>query len=109
MLMGIFGAYFKYSQNKIEEQSKVISTQEIAIKSLTVTLNAVKDDIKKQIILNEELQVKQDKIVENSKKLSKILGKHDLEHLARSKPGIVEKIINNGTAKVLKQLEEISK
>ena len=42
-------------------------------------------------------------------KLSNILSKHDIKYLASQKPKLVENRINEGTKKVLKELEEITR
>jgi hypothetical protein len=39
----------------------------------------------------------------------KIFKDHNLTRLARAKPGMIEKRINSGTAKVFRQMEEDSK
>ena len=109
VLCGLFYWYFTWSQDNMIEQAKAIAAQEIAINTLTVTLNSVKNDIKKQYEANSALSRKQNELIKESNELSRILSKHDLEHLANSKPGLVMKIINNGTAKVFKQLEDLSK
>ena len=43
------------------------------------------------------------------RELEVLLSRHDLRDLAQSKPKMIEKRINEGTAKVLKELEDLTR
>ena len=59
-------------------------------------------------MLAQKLQVKLLDAENGYKKLSSKLRRHDLEELSRVKPKLMEKRINRGTKRLLKELESIS-
>ena len=68
----------------------------------------MKDNFEKQAVLVTNLQGKLSEAEDGYKKLSSKLRRHDLEELSRAKPGLMEKKINNGTKRLLLELEAIS-
>ncbi|MCK5307051.1 MAG: hypothetical protein KAJ73_00430 [Zetaproteobacteria bacterium] len=46
---------------------------------------------------------------EKANELEKVLGKHNLGSLAQTKPGLVERVINDGTNRVFRELEDVTK
>lgn len=46
---------------------------------------------------------------ERSNELEKVLGKHNIGSLAQKKPGLVERVINDGTTRMFGELEDITK
>ena len=105
----MFLGYFKWSQDKIEKQAESIALQDVAIKTLTKTVETIQADIKKQIEKTVELVEKQKAITTKSKELSKILSEHNLERIASRKPKMLDKIINKGTKNVFDTIEDITK
>ena len=57
---------------------------------------------------NDELQEANERAEKYQKQLIDILTEHDLEYLAYKKPGLIEKRINDATAKVFDDLESLS-
>ena len=66
------------------------------------------EDREKFAELNKELGLKLDAANVYKDVLIGKLRKHDLAKLSMTKPGLVEKKINNGTAKLFRSLETIS-
>jgi len=66
------------------------------------------ENFDKQAKLVGNLQTKLSDAEDGYKKLSSKLRRHDLEELSRAKPGLMEKKINKGTARLILELEEIS-
>jgi len=54
---------------------------------------------------NSELNINLEKARERSIRLERLLSEHDLEFLARSKPGLIEKRINDATNNVFRDIE----
>jgi predicted nuclease with TOPRIM domain len=100
--------YVTNLQEKVEFQGKEITKLETANKTLTAEREQLKDDLKEnkenQAILNEDLR----KARVDKDKLIKMFSDHDFTKLVNKKPGLIEKIINKGTDKVFKELEDIS-
>ena len=72
--------------------------REKAEKNLQTQLKAVSELSAK----NNEMQAEMDDYLS-------IFKRHDLTRLARAKPGLIEPRINNGTAQVFRDIEEVSK
>ena len=89
-------AILKANQTKLEG---AIETQKTVIENQ-------KQDYEQILSINKELN---DDIVEINKSkqiLQNKLSKHDLNYLAVEKPGLIEKIINKGSNKVMNELNE---
>lgn len=109
LLGGAFYWYFSWSQEQIKAQEQLIAKQDTAIRSLETTVESIKRNIAKQSKGLQDLDKRQAEVERTTSGLSKILARHDLEHLANEKPKLIEKRINIGTSKVLKDIEDITK
>ena len=89
-------AILKANQTKlegaIETQKTVIENQKQDYEQILSINKELNDDI---VEINKSKQILQDK-----------LSKHDLNYLAVEKPGLIEKIINKGSNKVMNELNE---
>jgi len=92
---------------------KIILDQNTQIAELSLTLEsqneAIKEATKAHAKAQKELanlQVDFNRTENSKNELAGLLARHDLEKLAKAKPGLVEDIINNGTAKVLQRFRE---
>jgi len=107
--------YYKDSQSTIHQLNQNVATLE----ANAITLETSIDELNGTVhTLEAQRKVDQEKIDDlsndyrNSRAkvndLRRVLGKHDIGYLAEQKPGLVEKIVNDGTAKVGKRLETLS-
>ena len=105
-----YGAYYYYkdSQQRIQTLTENTAKLETAKKMQDDTINAMIEDREKFAELNKELGLKLDAANVYKDVLIGKLRKHDLAKLSLKKPGLVEKKINNGTAKLFRSLETIS-
>lgn len=67
------------------------------------------DLIDKNIVIIKELTTKNKEIESNINNLNLKLKKHDLENIAKKKPKLLEKIINEGIKKEKRELMELTK
>ena len=105
-----YGAYYYYkdSQQRIQILTENTAKLETAKQLQDDTINAMIEDREKFAELNKELGLKLDAANVYKDVLIGKLRKHDLAKLSLKKPGLVEKKINNGTAKLFRSLEAIS-
>ena len=108
VMSGVFYLYYKSSQETIATLHQNSAKLEVAVNTQQATIKSLKTNFDKQILLAQKLQVKLLDAENGYKKLSSKLRRHDLEELSRVKPKLMEKRINRGTKKLLKELESIS-
>ena len=82
-------------EGAIETQKAVIENQKQDYEQIISINKELNDDI---IQINKSKQILQDK-----------LSKHDLNYLAVEKPGLIEKIINKGSNKIMDELNEATR
>lgn len=82
-------------EGAIETQKAVIENQKQDYEQIISINKELNDDI---IQINKSKQILQDK-----------LSKHDLNYLAVEKPGLIEKIINKGSNKIMNELNEATR
>ena len=103
-----FGWYYNSSQNKIEElitaQAQLISSN----RSNTATIKALKNSAESNALRSFELAESLSERETESRELIVLLAEHDLEYLSISKPGLIERRINDGTREVFSNLESIT-
>ena len=100
--------YFKYSQDRIEELNREITTYQFASKVANETIDELNENNKKQKIMLNKLQVKlKDSEIDNDR-LKKMLRKHDLTKLSLKKPGMIEKRINDATKQIFSDITNIT-
>ena len=100
--------YFNYSQNKLAEANQEVAAQKAKAASAEANLESLKNDVQEQ---SRQLAKLAEEMAENrkaSQKLQDTLANHDLNSLVAAKPDLVEKRVNDGTAAVLKKLEDIT-
>tara|TARA_B100000424_G_scaffold234108_1_gene197829 strand:+ start:240 stop:608 length:369 start_codon:yes stop_codon:yes gene_type:complete len=82
-------------EGAIETQKAVIENQKQDYEQIISINKELNDDI---IQINKSKQILQDK-----------LSQHDLNYLAVEKPGLIEKIINKGSNKIMNELNEATR
>lgn len=108
VMAGGFYFYYKDSQKRLAILTENAAKAELAVEAQKAAIISMKDSFEKQAVLVTNLQGKLSEAEDGYKKLSSKLRRHDLEELSRAKPGLMEKKINNGTKRLLLELEAIS-
>ena len=105
---GLFYSYYNDTQERLAELVENNAKLEIAVQTNEAALKSVQEDLVKA---NEETQKVNDeffKIRAQNNVLANKLSKHDLGVLGAAKPALVEKIINNASAKASRCFELLS-
>jgi hypothetical protein len=108
VMAGVFYLYYKDSQKRLAILTENAAKAELAVETQKAAIISMKDSFEKQAVLVNNLQGKLSDAEDGYKKLSSKLRRHDLEELSRAKPGLMEKKINNGTKRLILELEAIS-
>jgi len=108
VMAGGFYFYYKDTQKTIATLQQNNAKLEGAVESQKAAIASMDENFDKQAKLVGNLQTKLSDAEDGYKKLSSKLRRHDLEELSRAKPGLMEKRINKGTARLILELEEIS-
>jgi len=115
IVSGAFYFYFNWSQEEMGQLREDVATERanvarlkgaIEVQKATITLleESRKSDQQAVLQLSAENQSYQEEVDRIRKKFAR----HDIDRLSLAKPGLMEKIINKGTAKVLKEFEDIT-
>ena len=115
LLAGAFKMYYDKSQAEIKSFHLQLERSIQNQKTLESTIQQQNENLQ-QTIENQELMVAQIERLsdENTQaqieveNIRKKFAKHNLNVLSMKKPGLIEKIINKGTAKVGEELEQIT-
>lgn len=116
LAMGGVGAwYYDVTQAKIETLTVYNATltanvdrlEEVNLKNID-TIAKMEDNFERQREQYTQLQESFSKIRSQNNQLKDRLGKHDLGALAAAKPGLVERVVNNASAKVNRCFEIVS-
>lgn len=108
-LSGGMYLYYTSSQETIRQLRENNYALEAANKTNQETISQMEEAAKLSAKLNKELT---DKYNESESKVNSLRDKlidHDLTNLSMKKPGLIEKRINNGTAKAFEHLESITR
>lgn len=100
--------YFKYAQNQMLAQAQEIAAQTARAESAEANLKAQREDFQQQ---SRELARLANEMAENRKaaqSLEDTFAEHDLNALVNAKPNLVQRRVNDGTARTLKRIEEIT-
>jgi N-methylhydantoinase B/oxoprolinase/acetone carboxylase alpha subunit len=108
VMAGGFILYYKDTQKTIATLHQNNAKLEGAVESQKAAIESMDENFTKQSKLVGDLQIKLSEAEDGYKKLASKLRRHDLEELSRAKPGLMEKRINKGTARLILELEEIS-
>jgi Holliday junction resolvasome RuvABC ATP-dependent DNA helicase subunit len=108
-LLVLFAGYAYYSESKIEQLVKANTQLEQINAQNAEAISQLERDIKSIYELNNALKKDLDKADETKRTLSKTLSNHNLTRLSIEKPGLIEKRINDATAKKFTALEEYTR
>ena len=115
LLAGAFKMYYDKSQAEIKSFHLQLEQSIQNQKTLEGTIEQQNENLK-QTVENQELMVAQvERLTKENQQaqeevddIRKKFSKHNLNVLSMKKPGLIEKIINKGTATVGKELEQIT-
>jgi len=82
---------------------------ELAVNTAQASLKAAEENAKKQGEAMNKLTLANNELAKEKSNYMKVFKDHNLTRLARAKPGMIEKRINNGTEKVFRMLEDDTK
>ena len=121
--IGAIGGAYSYHQvtvskfeagiAKLEANNRTLKENqvqmEIAVNTAEASLKAAEENAKKSEAAMSALTSRNQELNREKQNYLKIFKDHNLTRLARAKPGLIEKRINNGTQKVFEALENDTK
>lgn len=100
--------YVKKIQEDLDIARANVAKMEVAVQISESSIKLMQDDIVKQAELNKTLQADLQKAEQYGDQLRATLQKHNLTHLAETKPGLIEKRMQNATNKLWDDLRSIT-
>jgi len=103
LLLVVGGAgswYYNDTQERMATLRENNAKLEVAIETSEQSIDLLQQDMAKQAELNQQLTSNLQKAEAYGDELRATLRKHDLTGLARKKPGLIEKKMNNATEKL---------
>ncbi len=107
-MAGAFKWYYDSSQARIATLTENNAKLETAVRINEDSIKLLQQDAERQAQLTKQLQVDLQKAEKYGDELRATLQKHDLTHLAATKPGLIEKRMQNATDKLWDDLESIT-
>lgn len=104
VMLGIGYWYFNWSQNRIAILAADNAKLTMAVQEQQDTIKSMKEFAEKQAKDLTQLQSNLSESEGEKSRLSEQLSKHDLPTMARKKPELLEKKINDASKKVLKEI-----
>ena len=121
-LLALGGGYAYHSVTVSNLESEVVQLEannrtlkenqvqlELAVNTAQASLKAAEENAKKQGEAMNKLTLANNELAKEKSNYMKVFKDHNLTRLARAKPGMIEKRINNGTEKVFRMLEDDTK
>ena len=106
LVMGI-GSYFLYNQYESVKAENVALT--FAVEEQKKTIEVIKENFERQGKALNNLTARIAEIEGEMTRYLDIFKRHNLNKLAIAKPGLIEKRVNDGTAKIFITIENDSK
>lgn len=100
--------YVTNMQQRIIQQAQELAIKDSVLKSANSTITNLRQESQQNEQANIDLQRKLQSATSDLDILRQKLLDHDLTKLATSKPGLIEKRINDGTEKLFNDLERIT-
>lgn len=108
LLLGLY-SWHSYNQTRIKDLEDNLRVYKSSYEEAERTISDMRDfDIKQSKEL-DSLYIKNARAEVQVRELESLLSRHDLKVLAQAKPKMIEKRINEGTSKALKELEELTR
>ncbi|MCK5606300.1 hypothetical protein KAR91_30650 [Candidatus Pacearchaeota archaeon] len=105
---GLFGLYFKMSQDKIATLNQEVAVQKAGKESAEANLRIQRAENDKQQELLQTMASASAVIRKEQEVTIDLFANHDLKALAERKPGLIEIRVNRATQKVNDELERIT-
>ncbi len=113
IILTIFTVYFYLTNKSIKNEINALKQSNIILETTISNQNKKITDyidlIDKNIKIIQEYDLKNKEIENKINNLNLKLEKHNLNKIAKNKPKLLEKIINNGIEKEKKELMELTK
>ena len=106
LVMGI-GSYFLYNQYEAVKAENVALT--FAVEEQKKTIEVIRENFERQGKALNNLTARNAEIEGEMTRYLDIFKRHNLNKLAIAKPGLIEKRVNDGTAKIFITIENDSK
>ena len=106
LVMGI-GSYFLYNQYEAVKAKNMALT--FAVEEQKKTIEVIKENFERQGKALNNLTARNAEIEGEMTRYLDIFKRHNLNKLAIAKPGLIEKRVNDGTAKIFITIENDSK
>ena len=106
LVMGI-GSYFLYNQYEAVKAENMALT--FAVDEQKKTIEVIKENFERQGKALNNLTARNAEIEGEMNRYLDIFKRHNLNKLAIAKPGLIEKRVNDGTAKIFITIENDSK
>ena len=100
-----FGGYYWLTEKRLTVLTENNAKLSIAAQTNQQTIDKLSEDFEKQQVLNKELGIELKASEAYGDGLAKKFREHDLTMLTLRKPGLIERRVNSGTKKILKDLE----
>ena len=107
-MAGAFKWYYDSSQARIATLTENNAKLETAIKINEDSIKLLRQDAERQAKLTQQLQTDLQKAEQYGDELRSTLQKHNLTHLAETKPGLIEKRMQDATNKLWDDLRSIT-
>jgi len=108
VMAGLFGLYFKYSQNQLMEANQKVAAQTARAESAEANLEFMQQSLARQQRNLGKLADESVLIRKEQQETINIFSEHDIQKLAEARPGMIELRVNRGTQRVFDELEEIT-
>ena len=106
---GVLGSwYYKDTQSRLTQLRENATKLELAAKTSEETIFRLEADTARFEEANLKLQSELDEAEEYSDELAGKLRRHDLTVLTLQRPGMIETRVNNATAKLFDEMENIT-
>lgn len=103
-MLGFGYWYFTWSQNKISQLAADKAKLEVAVDEQKKTIESMQEFQRRQSADLVRLQNDLSESETEKGRLAGLLARHNLTELARQKPGLIEKRINDASKKMLREL-----
>ena len=100
-----FGGYYWLTEKRLTVLTENNAKLSIAAQTSQQTIDKLAEDYEKNQALTKELGIKLKASEAYGDNLAKKFREHDLTMLTLRKPGLIERRVNSGTAKILADLE----
>jgi len=111
ILSGIgYGAYYVYNDTmqRMATLRDNNAKLEVAVKTKDATIEALQNNMKKQMELTNDLNAKLSKAEQNNRKIADLLAKTDIVKNSLADPNAVEKKINEQVNTIFKSIDSVT-